>query len=118
MDGVSDRLGRAPLQIRDTPVFDELTNRARADEGGDVDHDTRLVRHVDNGLDVANDRSRGAIGTNAESIACDRPCQSKRIRLGTSSCRRKAEIEHVEPKILHQMEQTEFVFERGIANRW
>ncbi len=61
--------------------------------------------------------TRGAVGLDLQLRAADLAGQSFTMRNGARSGARQADVEHVDPQGLHQMENLDLLFDRGILHR-
>ena len=91
------------------PVFGELANGGRADEGHDLHGDAGLLAHFHHGLDVADQRAPRAGGANGELLVADLFAEREHIFEGPGPRARKAHVGAVHADLVEQVQDLQLV---------
>ena len=115
-DAVSHRFFRSPHQVVHCPVLDVLADHARAQECGGVNDDSGFFRNVDDGIDILDRGTSRTIRTDLHAAASDLGSQSESVVVSARTSAGKADIEHLNAKILHQVHEVDLVVYGRIGN--
>ena len=99
------------------PAFGVAANRAGANKGRGLNVQPGALHDLGNRPDVIFVGARGAVGANLHFVADDLVGQRLAIRKRARSRSRQAQIERVDAQGFHQMQDLNFLRNRGIAHR-
>ena len=106
--GVAGELHHA----REVPVLRVLPDRRRPDERRHLQRPTRVLRDLDDRLDVGRERARRAAGFERQARLRHAPDEPLQVRDGAAAGGRDPDDGHVDPEPLHQDEKLELLVER------
>ena len=100
----------------DRPAFGKAAQRTRSEKCRNLDRQAGLLRDLDDGTDVVFMRAGRAVGTDLHFVRDDFTRQGGNVLHGARSGAGQTEIERVDAERFHQMEDFDFLLDRGIAN--
>ena len=115
--GELHRLFRGLEQEVVGPVFGVAANRAGADESRRLDVQPGALHDLGDRPDVIFVSAGGAVGANLHLVADDLVGQRFAIRDRTRSRAGQPQVERVDAQRFHQMQDLDFLRNRGIAHR-
>jgi len=108
---------RGALQVIDGPILDEAADRARTEKHRGFDRPAHALADVDHRLDVLLMGAAAHIRANLHARTDDLPREGFGIGKRTRPRARQADIDQVDAKRFHQMQDFDFFADRGIAHR-
>ena len=94
----ANRLFRQLEELIDSPPFGVLPKRARPDERAAFNRNPDPLRDLDDRLDVGDERSRRAVGRQAQPLVDDLARQTLDVADDVRTCPGQAEVRRVDPQ--------------------
>ena len=109
-------LPRAVQQDLQVPALGVLPDLARADEGADLDRDARLLRDLDDRLDVGDDGAAGHVDADVQPVVghlLGEACDVVTLALPGA---RQADVGRADPELVHQVDEPDLVVEPRVQD--
>ncbi len=106
------------FEVIDRPIFHQPADGTAAEKCSGFNRYAHALRNFDNRTNVIFMRARRAIGLDFHPVRGDFPCQCFGMRKGTRPCARQSDIDCVDSKRFHQMQDFDFFFNAGVEHGW
>jgi hypothetical protein len=112
-----DRFLGAALQIVHRPVFGVLADRTRADEAATLDGQTGPLNDVGDRLNVGDDGAGHAVGLNVQAALDNLGGKPLDVAHHMRPCARESDRGSVDTDAIEQVQDAQFLLDRGCAHR-
>src|SRR6266481_93932 len=99
------------------PVFDEAANGAGTEKRGRFNGDADALGNLDDGADVTFHGASGAIRANLHPRGGNLAREGFGVGKGAGACAGESDVQRVDAKGFHQVENFDFLFDCGVVDR-
>ena len=115
-DGEGDSIFGDALKMIDGPILHEAANRAGAEKCGGFNGDANALGNFDDRGDIVLVCASGAVGADFHARSANFAGEGFGVGESAGACARKTDVHHFDSEGLHQVEDFNFLGDRGIAN--